>query len=699
MNTLTIGSDDSTALRLWSFLKNELAPFPGRAEAVVRFLLCSAIVIVCSMTLQVPFLALSLIMVFFTAQENTVLTRLSGIVLVIGTTLAIALSLLLLKLTIDNPMLRLLGAGAIAFCGMYFMRISKLGSIGYLVALFVFYSQSFADLYDNPELIVRALLWVWVAVAYPIVVTIAVNFLFLPAHPARLLADEIARQLGEVRKQLAASRQQSGIPALTLDAVERGVQVLHRHLAFATRADEAIAQDKARQLMRIAAIDRLHTAAARLAQLPAAPLSTAQLERVRQLEEACLAVEAAVVGQTRCTLAADFTAGHAATGALDHVLHEMAEALLAFAAADAQPATMPTPPAESPMAADAFSNPVYAQFAAKTVLAAALCYVFYSAVQWPGIHTSMLTCFILALPSLGASSHKGLTRVIGCALGSVVTLCATVFIIPQLESITGLLMLTLPIIAIGAWIAAGSARTNYIGMQFVFAYALALLGQFGPTTDLTEIRDRMIGIVIGVAVFLAVSTWLWPEREGGELRSSLAKLLHAIANLTRAGQGEVDKARGQGWALLSRNRELQGRFALEPGWQYAHDSVTPDMTTWLAAAQQTLFAVNWLQVAAMHESSRLPTHISDALASFKNGTAAALERMAMTMTEPRQTPDDGANTLQEYLVRLEQLCSQDDGGGERQDAAHAIGAMARRVYECIVQLQSGLTTTQQARLL
>lgn len=112
----------------------------------------------------------------FTAQENTVLTKLSSIIMVIGVTLAVALAILLLKFTIDFPLLRILGACSIAFCGMYFMRISKLGSLGYMVALIVIYGQSFPDINSDPEIISRLLLWSWVAVVYPIVITIIVNF-------------------------------------------------------------------------------------------------------------------------------------------------------------------------------------------------------------------------------------------------------------------------------------------------------------------------------------------------------------------------------------------------------------------------------------------------------------------------------------------------------------------------------------------
>lgn len=617
-----------------AWIRAELAPFPGRTRATWRFVLSSALVIVISMALQVPNLPLSLIVVFISARENTVLTRLSGIVLVIGTVMAVAVGLLLVKFTINYPLLRILGACAIGFCGMYFLRISKLGPIGFLVAMFVCYFQSFVDLGTGPEALVRLLLWIWVAMTYAIVLTITVNMLFLPSRPARLLIDEMRRQLDHVLDQLEARRTQIPLRPRSMASVAQDVLLLHRHLAFAVEGDKTWRRDRARHLARIAAMDRLATAAAHLSRLPMRALSPAQAEQVGGLQAHCRALRAALLDGTPFTCAP--MAVGPADGPMDSVLREMGHALLAAG----EPAPLPAAPRnerEPLIYPDAFSNPAYGRFALRTVLSAMLCYLFYTAVQWPGIHTAMLTCFIIALPSLGAMSHKGLTRVVGCALGSVVTLVATVFIIPHLDTITGLLALTVPLVAAGAWIAAGSPRTNYIGLQFVFAFGLSQLGHFGPSIDLTEIRDRMIGILVGVAVSIAVSAAVWPEREGDALKSMLGRLLRSVADLVRAGhhsrdaagrRDAVDKARLRGWSLLMQNREMQARVALEPGWQYAHDSVTPEITTALAQAQEILFAVDWLHLRMQHAGPNLPQPMADSFQAWREHVAIRLERMA-----------------------------------------------------------------------
>ena len=683
-------------MQLSAVIRSELAPFPGRAAAVWRSLLSSALIIVISMTLQVPFLALSLVMVFFTAQENTVLTKLSGIIMVIGVTLAVALAMLLLKFTIDFPLLRILGACFIAFCGMYFMRISKLGPIGYLVTLIVIYGQSFPDINSDPEMVSRLLLWAWVAAVYPIVITIIVNFLLLPAKPVRLLTNEILRQLDGVNRQLEARRFGREIPRLSLDTVQRGILALHRHLAFAAQGDAAYGRDKARHLMRIAAVDRLHTAAAHLSQLPASPLSPVQSEYLADLHASCRTFEAAVAAGTIFEHTSEVFGDIPVTTRLDGLLREMMHALQAAADADVSPPTELPKAKAGMLAADAFSNPVYGQFALKTVLAAMICYVFYTAVQWSGIHTALLTCIILALPSVGAAAQKGLTRVVGVALGSVTSLLVTVFIMPHLDSIVGLLAITLPVIAAGSWIAAGSPRTNYAGVQLAFTFALALLGSFGPTTDITEIRDRMIGVLVGVTVYMIISATLWPEREGKALNTTLARLLRSIAGLALAGQdltdlGEkhqaVDKARLQGWELLNQNRELQARVALEPGWQNAHDSVTDDLTTWLAKAQEALFAINFFQLLLLHAGPQLTPAASEAIRSFLSGAARQLETLAERVENASPVTENA--TVDELLTppsALDALAKTLTGESPEAMPNWELLSAARAVHERIEQL-------------
>ncbi len=61
-------------------------------------------------------------------------------------------------------------------------------------------------------------------------------------------------------------------------------------------------------------------------------------------------------------------------------------------------------------------------------------------------------------------------------------------------------------------VAAGSERIAYAGLQIAFAFYLSLFQGFAPATDFDVIRDRLVGIVLGIVVLSLVFHYLWPER-------------------------------------------------------------------------------------------------------------------------------------------------------------------------------------------
>ena len=90
-----------------ALLRGQLTPYPGRINLMLRSVLACAIVIVTSMTLQVPALAVSILCVLFVTQSNVVVTRMIGVLFMIGSTLAIGLSIVLLKFTFDLSLIHI----------------------------------------------------------------------------------------------------------------------------------------------------------------------------------------------------------------------------------------------------------------------------------------------------------------------------------------------------------------------------------------------------------------------------------------------------------------------------------------------------------------------------------------------------------------------------------------------------------------
>ncbi|OAJ55066.1 multidrug transporter [Paraburkholderia ginsengiterrae] len=621
-----------------AFLRTELADYPGRVNVMLRCVLTSAIVIVASMALEVPSLALSLLVVFYVTQSNVVITRLVGIMFMLGSTLAIGISILLLKFTFDYPLIRIVVASVLFFCSVYLMRVLKVGPMFFIVAIVVIYVQTFVDQTDQAELLIRAVLWVWVAVNYPIALTLLVNTLLLPSEPQRQLKEAMHRQLMTVDAHLAYLLEGGPTPApLTPTALQQGALSLQKLLRFAAMRDAGVRQDQASQLARVATVSRLYRGASELTGQHRVP-GAAQLPMMRELRANCRALDEAIAADQPYRFVTTVTAEQREAADLPAAAGELYRALHAFSDLDAAARPAGKPAEKEPMVApDAFTNPAYARFSLKTLLGVLICYVFYNSTDWQGIHTIMLTCVIVALPSLGASTQRAVLRVGGAVAGSALALFMVVFVIPHLDDIIGLLLMALPVVAFGAWIAGGSERVAYAGIQLVFTFSLALLEQFGPTTNLTDIRDRMVGILLGVGVSTVIQMSFWREGEADALRQKLASMLRPVAALLRtplsAAATPEQLAYAQQelrtWGVLADCEAMLARVALEPGWQEGEQAqLTLRAQTVLAQGREIMLAGNALHNALGADEARLGEPALNAVRALQAQAAAALERYA-----------------------------------------------------------------------
>src|SRR3984885_6207094 len=150
----------------------------------------------------------------------------------------------------------------------------------------------------------------------------------------------------------------------------------------------------------------------------------------------------------------------------------------------------PGPPVIEPAKAgfflpDAFSNPDHVYYALKTTAAAMLCYVIYLLLDWPGIHTCFITCYIVSLGTTAETIEKLALRISGALIGAAFGLAAIVFLLPHLTSIGSLLVVVFIAGLVSAWVAAGSPRISYVGYQMVFAFFLCVIQGPSPAFALT----------------------------------------------------------------------------------------------------------------------------------------------------------------------------------------------------------------------
>jgi multidrug resistance protein MdtO len=181
---------------------------------------------------------------------------------------------------------------------------------------------------------------------------------------------------------------------------------------------------------------------------------------------------------------------------------------------------------------DAFDNPEYIRFAIKGSLAAFICYIFFIGFDYPGIYTSLITCFVVSLTTVGASNQKGILRFGGAALGGVMGLIALVYLLPNVEGIGGFWLVFGAGTAVAAWVTFGTPRISYTGVQTGLAFYKAVLQGFAALSA-KILRDRLIGIFFGLLVFGIVEQLLWPVRAKDALRARLAEIIRLLAELAR----------------------------------------------------------------------------------------------------------------------------------------------------------------------
>jgi uncharacterized membrane protein YccC len=137
----------------------------------------------------------------------------------------------------------------------------------------------------------------------------------------------------------------------------------------------------------------------------------------------------------------------------------------------------------------------------------------------------------VALGNTGATIYKSWLRFFGCLTGGLMGYLAIFLLVPQMESITSLVFLTAAVSALLGWVAAGSERIAYAGLQAAFAFYLCLFQGYEPGTNLTIVRDRVVGILLGTVASAIVFRYVWPEHAADDLRRTLGRILSNASKL------------------------------------------------------------------------------------------------------------------------------------------------------------------------
>jgi multidrug resistance protein MdtO len=495
--------------------------------------------VVCALTAaitalyQTPSPALTAYVAFFLNRPDRAGSIVTAIALTIVVTVLLGVLVLVADAVVDAPAWRVGALAAFSFALLFLASASKLQPIAAIVALIVAYALDLLGGVPDGELAARGLLYAWLFVGIPAGVTIVVSLLAAPP-PRRLAQRALALRL---RTAAAVLRDPDGDAVNGLSRLlSQGDAQLEGWLHFAGVERSSPSADLAALGAATGASAALLSAVEFMARTAAAtPPTATRASLARTLDDMALVFE-------RGGYPVDVDASAAMQAATGTVAPLAAASLAAIGAAIGRFADAAPARAEKGtgfFVADAFTNPQHVRFAAKTTAAAVSCYLLYSVLDWPGIHTCLITCYIVSLSTVADSAEKLALRLVGCAIGALLGIGAMVFVVPSLTSIAGLLGMVFLGTLVGAWIAAGSPRIAYAGFQIAFAFLLCVVQGPAPAFDLTVARDRVIGIVIGNLVLYPISAHAWPVSVGQRIELGIAKALEHLGSMMRASDAAV----------------------------------------------------------------------------------------------------------------------------------------------------------------
>jgi multidrug resistance protein MdtO len=528
---------------LLGFLRRELAPTPGRGGATLRLTLACVAATIPILTHRIPHALIVMVVMYLITQEDTAATLIGSILGVIGVTVGLGLALLVWEIALDIPWLRVGCFAAFFFGGLFLKRVLTIGALGSAIGLPAALVMILPDIAPpSPEVLVEFVLWVWWCVTLGLSVNVGVQLLLSPGDPITLLRRELDMRFHAIEQVLSrlAGHDVAEPPATPLASL--AIAGMSRPLALLKTA--ALLNPWARERREalatlITLVDRLVTAAHALEAL-GPPSGEEEGARLLKAADGCREMRSALRHLRRPDASDWVTLSHDQAGGTVSPLTDIEQTLDEIALTVPGRSEPPGDPAALPesrprlLVADAFDNPEYVRFALKGTLAGLICYVLFVGFDYPGIYTSVITCFVVSLSTIGASNQKGILRFGGAAIGGGMGLVALMYLLPHVESLGGFWLVFGAGTAVAAWVNFGTPRISYGGYQIGLAFYKAVLQGFGTAVSATVVRDRLIGVFFGLVVFGLIEHVLWPERARDALRARLVEALRLLADLARA---------------------------------------------------------------------------------------------------------------------------------------------------------------------
>lgn len=519
----------------WEFLREELEPYPERVQLVGRMVLAATLVMLVCNAYRVPYGFQAGVIALFVSRESTKATINSSLIMVLGLTSGTVFVIASAAVFTANPVLHYIWVGFALF--VVFFALSTVNSyIGVLMfAAIVTIAIPFWDRPVPAEVNVEDSLWLLWAGTLGAASTFLVEIAFAKLRPGDNVIIPVAERLTAVENVMRcyaegrspdrqALRQINRFAMLGTSLARRASQRSGFNLPYVARTGAVISL-----------VGTLVDTTASITALAVRP-SGEERRRARELADYLSRLRVQFLDRQlpipiHFTELSKETPGLPLVRELEQTVELIPEVFAAPPSAHDDSTTGP-PPSAPLVAHDAFTNIEHLRFGVKGTIAAMLCYMLYTALPWPGISTSVVTCAFTALTTVGSSRQKQVLRLLGAAVGGfVLAMGAQIFIFPSIDTIFGFTIVFVVVTALSAWFMTASPRISYFGVQMALAFYLVHLQTFRFETSLSIARDRVVGVLLGLFAMWLIFDQLWGRPAGVEMRRIFIKNLRLLAQL------------------------------------------------------------------------------------------------------------------------------------------------------------------------
>jgi multidrug resistance protein MdtO len=653
----------------WGFLKEELAPYPGRAALVGRMVISATLVMILIMTFRIPNGTNGALYALLYSRDSPRATLRSAAATLVVYAAGVAYILISASFFASDPMLRCLWIIG-DFIPLFF-AVSTITNYNALTPL-LFAFATIVPLWGRQtpaEANVEDSLWAVLAVLIGGVVTALVEFAFVRIKPGDDLVVPIAQRLAAVESLLACYIEGCPVDDPTKKRITRLTMIGTSGLRQAVLRSNYSLPYRAQMGAVVAVVRKLVDLAASQTQLSIQP-SGGDRERMRSLAAGIASIRGDLIGR-RVPASIQFPREDEHPPGVP-LLREMEKTVMlipeAFAGSYSIDEYLPPPgePARSPLfVPDAFSNPEHLRFALVGCLAAGMCYIIYTSIDWPGLSTSVTTCLLTALSTVGASHQKLALRFAGATVGGFLFgMGSQVFILPYLDSISGFAILFAIVTGVASWFLTSSPRLSYFGLQLALAFYLINLQEFTIQTSLAVARDRVVGVFLGLFMMWLAFDQLWGATAAVGMKRTFIVNLRLLADLTReplAGDRKralqrVESMRATINTNFANEHALSDAVLFEFGSSREQDLALRDRIRRWQPQLRTVFLI---RLALSKYRFRLagfdlPEPVELAQQQFDEELAKALDAMADRM---EGKPSERAERLEDSFKSLEQTAT------------------------------------------